>query len=127
MPTAAPRPCTAPGCGKLVRDGSGRCDAHKRLEQKANDARRGTAHERGYTGAWQKAREAWLRKHPLCTRHEARGEIVAATVVDHIRPHRGDRELFWDGTNWQSLCKRCHDVKTASEDGGFGHGKGRGA
>jgi 5-methylcytosine-specific restriction endonuclease McrA len=22
--------------------------------------------------------------------------------------------LFWDKTNWQALCKRCHDQKTAT-------------
>jgi 5-methylcytosine-specific restriction protein A len=47
--------------------------------------------------------------------------VVAATVVDHIVPHKGDKVKFWDSSNWQSLCKRCHDAKTATEDGGFGH------
>jgi predicted kinase len=46
--------------------------------------------------------------------------ITAGEVVDHIIPHKGDYELFWDEGNWQTLCKRCHDVKTATEDGGFG-------
>ena len=32
-------------------------------------------------------------------------------------PHHGDMTLFWDEENWQALCKRCHDAKTASEDG----------
>jgi 5-methylcytosine-specific restriction protein A len=30
-------------------------------------------------------------------------------------------KLFWDKRNHQALCKRCHDEKTASEDGGFGN------
>lgn len=47
------------------------------------------------------------------------GQLTEAKVVDHIKPHRGDKELFWDSTNWQSLCKRHHDIKTATEDGGF--------
>ena len=120
MPKAAPKPCTHPGCGVLVRDGTGRCDRHARALQQASDARRGSSTERGYTGAWQKARAAYLRAHPLCARHQARNELVPATVVDHIVPHRGDREVFWDSANWQPLCKRCHDVKTATEDGAFG-------
>ncbi len=45
---------------------------------------------------------------------------MPATVVDHIRPHKGNQELFWDVTNWGALCKRCHDIKTVKEDGGFG-------
>jgi 5-methylcytosine-specific restriction protein A len=52
--------------------------------------------------------------------HRSRGELVAASVVDHIVPHRGDERLMWSESNWQSLCKPCHDAKTAREDGGFG-------
>lgn len=41
-------------------------------------------------------------------------------LVDHIIPHKGDMELFWDRNNWQAMAKECHDKKTATEDGGFG-------
>lgn len=133
MPLAAPRPCTYPGCGKLVRDGTGRCDAHKRVERQQFDAQRGSAHERGYTSAWQRARDAYLKHHPLCVHCQSQGRAEAATVVDHIRPHRlkdamdsGDqqridqaRALFWDRDNWQPLCKPHHDRKTAREDSAF--------
>lgn len=30
-------------------------------------------------------------------------------VCDHIKPHKGDRELFFDPVNLQTLCKPCHD------------------
>ena len=62
-----------------------------------------------YSYKWQQARAGYLRKHPLCVRHEARGDVVAASVVDHKKPHRGDMKLFWDSKNWQALCKQCHD------------------
>lgn len=127
MPIAAPRPCTYPGCGVLVRDGTGRCTKHKRAEAKQLDAQRGTAHERGYTSAWQRARAAYLRSHPLCREHEKKNEVVAATVVDHVTPHKGDKALFWDSNNWQPLCKPCHDRKTATEDSTFAYRhRGRG-
>ncbi|WP_349253802.1 HNH endonuclease signature motif containing protein [Bradyrhizobium sp. CB2312] len=32
-----------------------------------------------------------------------------AVVVDHIKPHRGDRALFWDKGNWQPLCTHHHN------------------
>ena len=48
------------------------------------------------------------------------GRYEKATVVDHITPHKGNQQLFWDRNNWQPLCKQCHDRKTATEDGGFG-------
>jgi 5-methylcytosine-specific restriction protein A len=62
-----------------------------------------------YGYRWQKARAAYLKKHPLCVNHERMGRVVAAVIVDHIIPHRGDKKLFWDVSNWQSLCKNCHD------------------
>jgi 5-methylcytosine-specific restriction protein A len=43
-----------------------------------------------------------------------------ASIVDHVRPHHGEADLFYDEANLQALCKRCHDRKTAREDGGFG-------
>ncbi len=48
--------------------------------------------------------------------------IVAAVLVDHIQPHKGDMTLFWRVDNWQPLCKECHDRKTALYDGGWGRG-----
>ena len=58
---------------------------------------------------WRKARQGYLRKHPLCVYCEKQGKTVEATVVDHIKPHKGDTKLFWDKSNWQALCKPCHD------------------
>ena len=43
-------------------------------------------------------------------------DYTKATVVDYIVPHRGDQKLFWDKSNWQPLCKACHDRKTWRED-----------
>ena len=44
-----------------------------------------------------------------------------ATIADHIKPHRGHASEFFDRSNLQALCKRCHDRKTARLDGGFGN------
>lgn len=81
---------------------------------------RETAAARGYSYRWQQASAGWLRSHPLCVHCERAGLVVAATEVDHIVPHKGDMTIFWDNTNWQSLCNSCHSTKTATEDGGFG-------
>ena len=84
---------------------------------------RPSAASRGYGTRWRKARKMFLNKHPLCQCIECVGQglIRAATVVDHIIPHKGNQALFWDQGNWQAMAKKCHDKKTASEDGGFGH------
>jgi 5-methylcytosine-specific restriction protein A len=52
-------------------------------------------------------RAVQLQAEPLCRFCEAAGDVVAATVADHIQPHRGDAELFWNG-ELQSLCGPCH-------------------
>lgn len=91
--------------------------------KKEHDQARGTASQRGYDSRWNKARKSFLENNPLCVRCKAEGVIKAANVVDHITPHRGDQGLFWSLANWQALCKKCHDTKTAKEDGAF---KGRG-
>lgn len=113
-------PCNYPGCPALTNERY--CEKHRKQEQRRYDERRGTAHQRGYTVRWRRVRESYLRRHPLCVECEKKDRITAATVVDHIIPHKGDHELFWNEDNWQSLCKTHHDIKTAKEDGGFGNG-----
>ncbi len=76
---------------------------------------RRSAYERGYNRRWRRASRSYLRNHPQCAHCPC-----AATVVDHVTPHKGDYDLFWAASNWQPLCKPCHDTKTATHDGGFG-------
>ena len=70
---------------------------------------RKSAAKRGYDSRWQKARAGYLRSHPLCVMCEKQGKTRPATLVDHIVPHKGDSDLFWNKGNWQALCKTCHD------------------
>lgn len=62
-----------------------------------------------YNARWQKARATFLKRNPLCAFCKEQGKVTAATVVDHITPHKGDSSLFWDSSNWQPLCKTHHD------------------
>lgn len=77
------------------------------------------------TKVWRDLRAAQLRNEPLCRDHADRGRVVEARVVDHVVPHKGDEELFFDPTNLQSLCKPCHDGhKQRLERGGVVTGCG---
>lgn len=118
MPWAPKRPCSHPGCGKLTH--GPRCEEHRQQQRKQLDKARGSAASRGYDHRWQRERRLYLTQHPLCVLCSAEGRVTAATVVDHVVPHKGDRVLFWDHNNWQALCKPCHDTKTAREDGRWG-------
>ncbi len=110
MPMKPKKPCKHPGCPMLTDDKY--CEFHIRLYKNE----RASAKERGYDSRWRAARSRFLKANPLCVRCKDNGTITPATVVDHIKPHRGDNILFWNEINWQSLCKKCHDKKTMTED-----------
>ncbi len=69
-----------------------------------------------WTPFWRSLRKAQLTKQPLCERCLKAGAIVAATVVNHVKPHKGDRALFEDPSNLQSMCKPCHDGPTQRKE-----------
>lgn len=115
MANSAPRPCNHPGCPTLVHGGS-YCAKHAQIARLADTRRRGSSTQRGYGYRWQKASKAYLAHHPLCVYCQQSRRITAATVVDHIVPHRGDQQLFWDSSNWQSLCATCHNSRKQSEE-----------
>jgi 5-methylcytosine-specific restriction endonuclease McrA len=180
MPPDPSRPCKRPGCPGFTTGGTRYCAAHQPLARaeiaatRAHlDARRGTAHARGYDGRWSDLSRQLRTRYPFScgylTRtafwtpahamefhalrewHVSRGRYlefmrqVAADwslhpqlstlnscyhfhpspqpepveVTDHIIPHRGEPALFWAEWNLQTLSKRQHDTKTATEDGGF--------
>ena len=115
-PQKAKRPCLSSGC-KDFASNKGYCNKHQsRVKQRDRD--RGTAHQRGYDAEWKKHRDQFLLEHPLCVECRRKGYVMPATVVDHIIPHKGDKDLFWNKANWQPLCETHHNVKTASEDRG---------
>lgn len=106
------RPCRHPGCAVLTRDGW--CPAHKPRPA----ARRESAawHSWYSLPVWiRELRPAQLLREPFCRECAAQGFRTYATVVDHVRPFRGDWPLFIDPANHQSLCKFHHDQKTARE------------
>lgn len=121
MPVKPARPCRYRGCAQLTNDKSGLCEHHRKQEQQRVDSERGSSTERGYTYLWRRASKLFLAEHPLCAECEKENRITPASLVDHIVPHKGNYDLFWDsGNNWQSLCVHHHTVKTANE-GAFGN------
>ena len=74
-----------------------------------------TAAERGYSYKWQQFRIRYLSRHPVCVMCEAVGRATAATVVDHVNPHRGDMTAFWRGP-FQALCASCHSSTKQHEE-----------
>jgi 5-methylcytosine-specific restriction enzyme A len=80
--------------------------------------RRG-ASQRGYDARWRRVSREYLSR-PFCAICARAGLTVPATVVDHVIPHKGNDWLFWDPTNWQSLCTHCHNShKQSAERRGY--------
>jgi len=74
---------------------------------------------------WQQLRSAQLTKQPYCQCPHHKGKTMPANVVDHITPHRGNKSLFFNVRNLQSMLKRCHDkYKQSQEKGGSGFMQG---
>lgn len=110
MPTRAP---SIRACGCVVASGNAcpHMQARERERKARHDANRPNARQRGYDGKWQLARAAFLKAHPNCVMCGA-----VARVVDHKTPHRGDRKLFWQRSNWQPLCTPCHSSCKQSQE-----------
>ena len=117
MPYKPKKPCSYPGCPKLIPAGTSYCTKHKQAEQKRYDQQRGTAAQRGYDARWQRYRKQYITEHPLCINFNECHNPT--TVVDHKQPvsKGGD---FWDPDNHQPMCKPYHDRKTAEKDGRWG-------
>jgi 5-methylcytosine-specific restriction enzyme A len=64
---------------------------------------------------WARIRAAQLQRAPLCAMCAEEGRVTAATVVDHVEPHRGNLMAFWRG-ELQSLCKSHHDAGKQKEE-----------
>ncbi len=81
----------------------------RKQQKRQADRWRGSASERGYNHRWSKARDTFLARNPVCIGCIAIGRVEAATVVDHVEPHRGDVDKFWDTAMWQACCRWHHD------------------
>lgn len=115
MPNKPMNPCRIPGCPNLTNHRRGYCDEHLTQKYREEDANRKSPGRELYDWRWHKASRMYLHRHSLCAECLEEGITTVATVVDHIIPHHGDPELFWDESNWQPLCKMHHDRKTAKE------------
>lgn len=67
--------------------------------------------DRLYGAEWNKYRATFLKVNPRCY---ACGD--KATVVDHLKAHKGDVKLFKQVDNHIPLCKFDHDTITAKFD-----------
>lgn len=87
-----------------------------------------TSTQRGYTPAWSRYSQAWLRRFPWCgqrldgrfhvthSRCAQEGRREPATCTDHILAQKDGGAQF-DPLNHQSLCRPCNARKAAQLEG----------
>ena len=67
------------------------------------------------TTVWRRRAKHQLRSQPLCEMCLKDGRINAATIADHVEPHKGDQQKFFFG-ELQSLCKLHHESAKKREE-----------
>lgn len=122
--------CGWPGCSNLVLEGY-YCPKHKAIaDQRKKDRKIFTGTKRDRSGSyhqlynsvkWRKISKEFLAKYNVCVICGAK-----ATIADHITPHRGNEDLFYDTNNLQPMCWSCHTRKTLAENNNFQGSKGDG-
>jgi 5-methylcytosine-specific restriction protein A len=115
--------CLVFGCGDPVM-ARGRCAKHARQVDAARSIGVDRQAGRGLYGtpAWKELRAVLLALHPWC---ECAACVAGppreyADLVHHVRPHGGDRQLFFDPANLQVLAASCHSRLHAT--GGWSKG-----
>lgn len=77
------------------------------------------------TKAWALLRDRALVRDLYTCQHKGCGVQLTkgrdkpnSAVVHHIKPHKGDHDLFFDLNNLQSVCKMHHDSDIQSIEAG---------
>ena len=96
-----------PRCPNLTK--KGKCFTHKRKEQAPYRAQRPDDSFYG-SPEWRKVRREVLADYPDCC---VCGGV--ANTVDHIIPLRERSDLALDRGNLRSMCKRCHEKRSAKD------------
>ncbi|PIE71622.1 MAG: HNH endonuclease [Deltaproteobacteria bacterium] len=108
MATKPKKYCAAYPCPNLVPAGETYCHLHK-PEQASKETVPFYS-----TSQWQKLRRWYRKRHPFCELCLIDGLTVPAELVDHIVEIK-DGGSKTDPENLQSLCRRCHAIKTSKE------------
>ena len=125
MPSAAPRPCSHPGCGGLVRDGTGRCPKHPKQswakKRAKDDARYTLVHDQpcDYITApeWKEAMVVSLatmgQSYNPVDRMESTGRILQ---IQPVHKSRVQPEVQQDGSivYWLSAHRAAANARAAA-------------
>jgi 5-methylcytosine-specific restriction protein A len=119
MPNAPERLCAHIGCKVFV--SKGRCDKHRKKEQRDYDKyQRNLEAKKFYQSKqWQALREQCRQEaFGLCAECNKAGRLKQGSAADHIVPReQGGGDAI---ENLQYLCGECHSRKSAEEGSRWG-------
>mgnify|MGYP003817883989 CR=1 FL=1 len=103
--------CSFPNCIELL-DEPGLCARHKKYERKPYQGAQNPNKELYNSARWKNlAKKIKERDGYRCQRCGSRNGLS----VHHIKPPRGNEDLFFDENNLVTICMRCHRIITARE------------
>ncbi len=113
--------CSWQDC-KVELNARGYCNKHqpliesrekKRKQRRDDYFRNARRANQGYyhTKQWRLLRAEVLKKQSSCITCGSSEQLH----IDHIKPPRGNKDLFFNENNLQVLCHACHRLKTAEE------------
>jgi len=109
MPSIKRKICTRHG----IFEGSRCPQCKKKIENNYDKTSRHKERNKFYhSSRWKKVRDRQLSLNPLCINFEECGNV--AEIADHIIEIK-DKGDFFSLDNLQSMCKSCHNTKTAQE------------
>lgn len=110
------RPCAT--CPALI-ETSSRCSECLARRRRGSRQRNGRRDVHSSSAAWRESAAAFVAQHVVCVGCGSRSEVADHVIPRRVLVARGIANP--DAWRWlQPLCKRCHDRKTATVDGGFG-------
>lgn len=102
--------CNYPGCNNLIPKGDKYCHKHY-----IKPTRKTYDNDKFYkTTAWRKLQRYHMAKQPYCVVCMKQGIVRRGEIVDHIKEISDGGEKLAD-SNLQTLCRACHNRKTALE------------
>lgn len=111
--------CKKAGCNNLASPPHKYCNLHLYLEREEEEKRNRWTIGKQYvtqwpelysSSKWKEISKNHLKNSPYCVVCGNKAEHV-----DHIQPHRGNLDLFYNEDNLESLCHDCHSKKTLDE------------
>jgi 5-methylcytosine-specific restriction protein A len=124
VPSAPLKPCSYPGCGRLVQPSERRCHLHSAQEQRQYDREQRSPEVVAFYHSrfWRRLSVACKeRARGLCEECNRSGAYNTGCQADHIVPREQGGADDLDNLQW--LCRSCHSRKSAEEGSRWGKGK----